>query len=204
MDLLELMAYRIIPVVVLEDASRARPLAQALRDGGLPVAEVTLRTRAALDAIAAMSRDTGLLVGAGTVVNPSQVDSAADAGARFIVSPGFDPEVIEQSRKRGLPVVPGAVTPTEIMRALAAGITTVKFFPANNFGGVKSIKALSGPFPNVKFVPTGGVSLANFGEYLSLPCVPAVCGTWMVPAHLLSTGDFTGITRLVREAVAAL
>jgi 2-dehydro-3-deoxyphosphogluconate aldolase/(4S)-4-hydroxy-2-oxoglutarate aldolase len=151
-----------------------------------------------------MSRDTGLLVGAGTVVNPSQVDSAADAGARFIVSPGFDPEVIEQSRKRGLPVVPGAVTPTEIMRALAAGITTVKFFPANNFGGVKSIKALSGPFPNVKFIPTGGVSLSNLGEYLSLPCVPAVCGTWMVPAHLLSTGDFTGITRLVREAVAAL
>jgi 2-dehydro-3-deoxyphosphogluconate aldolase/(4S)-4-hydroxy-2-oxoglutarate aldolase len=204
MELLELMAYRVIPVVVLEDASHAQPLAQALRDGGLPVAEVTLRTSAALDAIAAMSRDTGLLVGAGTVVNPSQVDSAADAGARFIVSPGFDPEVIEQSRKRGLPVVPGAVTPTEIMRALAAGITTVKFFPANNFGGVKSIKALSGPFPNVKFIPTGGVSLSNLGEYLSLPCVPAVCGTWMVPAHLLSTGDFTGITRLVREAVAAL
>lgn len=194
---------RIIPVVVLHDASKAPALADALVAGNLPVAEVTLRTPAGLDSIRAIAGRDDILVGAGTVTTPEQVDAVADAGAKFIVSPGFSSAVVERAQQRGVPVVPGCVTPSEIMAALEAGLTTVKFFPASTYGGAKAIKALAAPFGGVSFVPTGGVSTDNLAEYLSLPFVPAVGGSWMVPADLVDAGDFETITHLSTQAVAA-
>lgn len=202
-DLAAVTAYRLIPVVVIHDAARAEGLAQALVTGGLPVAEVTFRTAAAEASIRVMAAHSDLLVGAGTVVNPDQVDRAVDAGARFIVSPGLSGAVVERCRQQGVPVVPGCVTPTEVMAALSSGLTTLKFFPAAQFGGPAAIKALSGPFPQVSFIPTGGVTPVNLGEYLSLGCVPAVGGSWMVPASALEAGDFSGISQLCRAAVDA-
>lgn len=203
MNLSELTAQRLVPVVVLNDAARAEGLAAALVAGGLPVAEVTFRTAAAPEAIRIMARNPDIMVGAGTVLSAAQVDQAADAGATFIVSPGFRDEVVQRAFDRGLLVVPGTVTPTEIMQALAAGITTVKFFPAGTFGGAKAIKALSAPFRDVRFIPTGGVSTENLADYLSLSCVAAVGGSWMVPEKLLDAGAWDEVTRLTRDAVAA-
>jgi len=204
-DILERMTQsKIIPVVVLEDAEQAVPLARALVAGGITVAEVTFRTAAAADAIRRMSEVPEMLVGAGTVLTPEQVDEAADAGARFIVCPGFLPSVVERSIERGLVVVPGAVTPSEIMSALALGLTTLKFFPANVYGGVSALAGLAAPFPQVRFVPTGGVSSANLAEYLALPNVAAVGGTWMVKPDLIASGDFEAVESLSREAVASV
>ena len=163
----DLVTHRIIPVVVVNDAARADGLAQALLEGGLPVAEVTFRTTAAPEAIRAMSKQADLLVGAGTVLTPEQVDVAVDAGARFIVSPGLRADVVERAQQRGVPVIPGAVTPSELMAAQALGLTTVKFFPASTYGGASAIKALHAPFRDLQFIPTGGVSLANLADYLS-------------------------------------
>jgi len=198
----ELSEHRIVPVVVVNDADRAAPLADALVAGGLPVAEVTLRTSAGLESIRRMAANPGLLVGAGTVLTATQVDEVADAGARFVVSPGLSRAVVERAQARGLLVLPGAVTPTEIMAALDLGLTTVKFFPAGQYGGVATLKALGEPFRGVRFVPTGGVSLDNLSEYLALPHVPAVGGTWMVKPALVDAGDFATITRLAADAVA--
>jgi 2-dehydro-3-deoxyphosphogluconate aldolase/(4S)-4-hydroxy-2-oxoglutarate aldolase len=194
---------RLVPVVVLDDAARADPLAQALLEGGLPVAEVTFRTDAAAEAIAWLSGRGDVLVGAGTVLTPEQVDLAVDAGASFVVSPGLSRAVVERCRERGVTALPGAVTATEIQAALELGITTVKFFPARASGGVEAVKALSAPFPGVRFVPTGGIDADDCAEYLRLPSVLAVGGSWMVPRKAIADGDFDRIRELTRAAVAA-
>ncbi|HLU27947.1 MAG TPA: bifunctional 4-hydroxy-2-oxoglutarate aldolase/2-dehydro-3-deoxy-phosphogluconate aldolase [Glycomyces sp.] len=197
-----LAAARLVPVVVLDDAAHARPLAGALAEGGLPVAEVTFRTAAAAEAIAEMAADGRVLIGAGTVLTPAQVDQAVDAGARYVVSPGFSRDVVDRCAERGVLALPGAVTATEIQAALAAGITTVKFFPAETSGGAAAIKALSAPFGDVRFVPTGGIGPKNLAEYLDLPAVTAVGGSWMVPRDLIAAGRFAEVTAKVAEAVA--
>jgi 2-dehydro-3-deoxyphosphogluconate aldolase/(4S)-4-hydroxy-2-oxoglutarate aldolase len=192
---------RVLPVVVLDDVARAEPLAAALARGGLRCAEVTFRTAAAAESIRIMAADPDLLVGAGTVLTPDQVDKAVDAGARFIVSPGFGPAVVRRSEERGVPVFPGVATATEIQMALDAGLSTVKFFPAEQLGGVAMIKALAAPFRAVRFIPTGGVTTANLASYLANPAVLAVGGTWMVAPDLLAAGDWAEVTRRTRAAV---
>lgn len=199
----EMFSVRIVPVVVLNDAKDAEPLGRALMAGGLPVAEVTFRTAAAADSIRAMSAVDGLIVGAGTVLNPGQVAQAVDAGAQFIVSPGLRRDVVLAAQAAGISVLPGAVTPSEIMAAQELGLDTVKFFPANVYGGAAAIKALSAPFGDMRFVPTGGVSVGNLSDYLSLWCVPAVGGSWMVPVDLIREGAFDRVSELCRDAVAA-
>jgi 2-dehydro-3-deoxyphosphogluconate aldolase/(4S)-4-hydroxy-2-oxoglutarate aldolase len=195
---------KIVPVVVLEDAGGAAPLAAALLDGGLRCAEVTFRTAAAADAIRVMAERAELFVGAGTVLTPAQVDQAVAAGARFIVSPGFGPAVVKHCQELGVPVYPGVATATEIQMALDAGIETVKFFPAEQLGGVPMLKALAAPFRSVRFIPTGGVSTANVASYLAVPAVVAVGGTWMVAPDLLAAGDWAEVTRRTRAALGAL
>lgn len=178
----------VVPVVKLDDASEAVPLAKALIKGGVPLAEVTFRTDAAEDSIRLMAEQVpDVMVGAGTVLTTQQVDAAYNAGAKFIVSPGFDAKVVEYCLKLQLPVFPGCVTPTEIMDALSLGLTTLKFFPANIYGGLAGIKALSAPFPQVRFMPTGGVSSANLAEYLRFDRVIACGGSWMVKSDLEET-----------------
>lgn len=192
---------RLVPVVVLDDAARAAPLAEALVAGGLPVAEVTFRTAAAVESIRAMAANPEMLVGAGTVLTVEQVDAAVDAGARYIVSPGFSVSVVRRARERGVLALPGTVTATEVQAALGEGLTAVKFFPAETSGGAAAIKALSAPFADVRFVPTGGIGPKNVAEYLALPCVLAVGGSWMVPRDVVAAGDFARITDLTAEAV---
>lgn len=192
---------RVVPVVILDDAAAAPALAAALRAGGLPVAEVTLRTAAAESAMRAMAEDPDMLVGAGTVTRPDQVDRALECGARFIVSPGFSAEVVRTCQDRGVPVLPGVATPSEIQWALEAGLDTVKFFPAETLGGVAALKAMSAPFPDIRFVPTGGVGPQNLASYLALPSVMAVGGSWLVDRATLARHDFGEITRLTAEAV---
>ena len=203
MDILSaLTAARLVPVVVLDDAADADALAGALVAAGLPVAEVTLRTAAAPDSIRAMAARGDILVGAGTVLTPAQVDQAVAAGAKYVVSPGLSRAVVERAQEHGVLALPGAVTATEIQAALELGLTTVKFFPAGTSGGAAAIKALAAPFDGVRFVPTGGVGPANLAEYLSIPAVAAVGGSWMVPQDLVRAGDFAGIAALTAEAVA--
>ena len=199
----DITRHRIVPVVVCSDAARADALGDALVRGGLPVAEITFRTAAAADTIRTLARRDDLLVGAGTVVSTDQVDQAAEAGARFIVSPGLDADVVRRAQERGLDIVPGCVTPSEIMAARRLGLDTVKFFPAGSYGGAKAIAALSAPFRDMKFIPTGGVSLANLTDYLGQSCIPAVGGSWMVPATAVDAGDTDAIAQLCAEAVTA-
>ncbi len=203
MSVLDTLAtHRIVPVVVLDDAADAAPLAQALVAGGLPVAEVTFRTAAAAEAIGIMAARGDIIVGAGTVLTPAQVDQAAAAGATYIVSPGTSVKVVERAREHGLAVLPGAVTPTEIQAAVELGFDTLKFFPANVYGGAAALKSLSAPFGAVKFVPTGGIGPANLAEYLAVPSVAAVGGSWMVPAASVRAGDFATVQQLTADAVA--
>ena len=199
----EVLARRIVPVVVVRDSARAAGLADALVAADLPIAEVTLRTPAAPEANAMMAKKSGLLVGAGTVLDAAQVDLAVDAGARFLVSPGYSADVVSRAAERGIAVIPGTVTPTEVITALAAGLRLLKFFPAGNYGGTGTLKAFASVFAEARFVPTGGVSPANLSQYLSLPNVPAVGGSWMVPADLVDAGDFAAIEQLSVDAVAA-
>ncbi|MFC7404202.1 bifunctional 4-hydroxy-2-oxoglutarate aldolase/2-dehydro-3-deoxy-phosphogluconate aldolase [Georgenia alba] len=201
---------RLLPVVVLQDADQAVPLARALVAGGLPVAEVTFRTAAAADSIRAMAEagltapdGTPMLIGAGTVVSPEQVDQAVSAGASFVVSPGLSAAVVERCQEQGVLVLPGTATASEIQAALALGLRAVKFFPAGVAGGPAALKALSASFPQMRFVPTGGVSEANLGEYLAVPSVLAAGGSWMVPADVVAAGDGATIERLTASAVAA-
>lgn len=194
--------WRLVPVVVLDRVEDAGPLGAALKRGGLPCAEVTFRTPAAAAAIREMSQDSELLVGAGTVVHPDQVDVAVDAGASFVVSPGFSLAVVQRCQALGIPVLPGVATPSEVMMALDAGLDAVKFFPAETNGGVPALRAISAPFPAVRFVPTGGVTAANLPDYLALPSVLAVGGTWMVAPKLIKAGSFDEVTRLTAEAIA--
>lgn len=202
-DVLSRLAeHRLVPVVVLDEVRDAAPLADALIGGGLPVAEVTFRTAAAADAIRVIADRGDVLVGAGTVVTPAQVDRAVAAGAQYVVSPGTSRAVVERAQERGVPVLPGAITATEVQAALDLGLDTVKFFPAGTSGGSRAIAALAAPFGGVQFVPTGGVGPANLDEYLALPCVAAVGGSWMVPRDRVRAGDLEGVRSLVADAVA--
>lgn len=192
----------ILPVVVLDSAASAEPLGAALLAAGIRQAEVTLRTPAALDALRILARIPGLRVGAGTVLEEAQVDDAVDAGAAFVVSPGLDDGVLAAARRRGVSAVPGIATATELMRARALGVGTVKFFPAEPLGGPDAVKALASVFPDVSFIPTGGIGPHRAREYLALPSVTAIGGSWMVPRETIAAGDFAAIERLCREAVA--
>jgi 2-dehydro-3-deoxyphosphogluconate aldolase/(4S)-4-hydroxy-2-oxoglutarate aldolase len=196
-------AHRLLPVVVLDNLAAATPLARALIDGGLRCAEVTFRTSAAADAIRTMAEQPELLVGAGTVLTAEQVDRAVEAGARFVVSPGFGPAVVRRCQQLGVPVFPGVATATEIQMALDAGLSTVKFFPAEQLGGAAMVKALAAPFRSVRFIPTGGVTTTNLGDYLAVSAVVAVGGTWMVAPDLLAAADWPEVTRRTAAAVAA-
>lgn len=189
-------------MLVVDDAEFSADVVAALVAGGIGCAEITLRTPSALAAIAASSEVPNALVGAGTVLDPEDVDRVHDAGARFIVSPGFDEEVVARALELGLVVLPGAATATEVQRARRAGCTTVKFFPADSLGGLAGIGALAAPFVDQQFVPSGGVSAANLADYLAHRSVPAVSGSWMVAADLLAARDLEGIERLSREATA--
>ena len=191
----------IVPVVVLDDAKDAVSTAKALLAGGVDVMEITFRTAAAADSIKAVSESCpDMLVGAGTVVTLDQCKQALECGAQFIVSPGFDPEVVSWCAERNVPITPGCVTPTEIMAARKLGLNVVKFFPAGVYGGSKAMKALSAPFGGIKFIPTGGVDAKNLKEYLEAPFVHAVGGSWLCPKKEIAAGNFDAVTALCREA----
>lgn len=196
-----IVAHTLVPVVVIDDAAQAPGLAEALAAGGLPIAEVTFRTPAARDAIAAMSRNADVLVGAGTVRTPEQVEQAVDAGARYIVSAGLSEKVVRRCQELDVPVLPGAVTATEIQAAAELGLDTVKFFPAETSGGAAAIKALSAPFGDISFVPTGGIGPKNLADYIAVKTIVGCGGSWMCPRDALASGDFATIERLTREAV---
>ena len=191
----------IIPVVVLNKVSDAEPLAAALVAGGLPCAEVTFRTDAAEESIRAIAKKfPDMFVGAGTVLSTEQVDRAIGAGAKFIVSPGLNPKVVEYCIKEGYPVCPGIMTPTELEVALGFGLDVVKFFPAENAGGLQMIKAMSAPYTMMKFMPTGGINATNVRDYLACDKILACGGSWMVKGDLVAAGDFAKIEKLTREA----
>lgn len=190
----------IIPVVVLEDAKSAAPLAKALMEGGLPCAEVTFRTKAAAEAIRIMSREPGLLVGAGTVLTTEQVDQAMEAGAKFIVSPGLNPEVVRYCQAKNIPITPGTQTPSEMEQALSLGLEVVKFFPAEPAGGLKMIKAVAAPFTTLRFMPTGGIDPVNVREYLAYSKILACGGSWMVKQDLIRDGRFEKIKEMAAQA----
>lgn len=193
---------KIVPVVKLDRVEDALPLAKALLDGGLPVAEITFRTDAAEEAIRQIrNKYPEMLCGAGTVVNLDQAERAVSAGAAFIVSPGLSREVIQYAQKNHIPVLPGCCTPTEIMEAMNCGLTVVKFFPAKQFGGLDTIKALSAPFPGMMFMPTGGISAENLRTFLDFNKIYACGGSWMVADNLIKEGRFDEIARLTKDAV---
>ncbi|MDP3342636.1 bifunctional 4-hydroxy-2-oxoglutarate aldolase/2-dehydro-3-deoxy-phosphogluconate aldolase [Frigidibacter sp.] len=192
----------VIPVLVIDDLAHAVPLARALIAGGLPALEVTLRTPQALDAIRAMAEVPGGVVGAGTLLTPADVRAAKAAGAQFGVSPGATDRLIAACEDEGLPLLPGAATATEVMLLLEWGFTVQKFFPAEASGGAPALKAIGAPIPQVSFCPTGGVSLANAGDYLSLPNVLCAGGSWVAPKAALAAGDWDKVEALAREAAA--
>ena len=206
MDILsEISNIGIVPVIALDNANQAVPLAKALIDGGLPCAEVTFRTAAAEESIRQMARHCpDMLVGAGTILTPEQADKAVAAGARFIVSPGLNEEVVKHCQKIGVPIIAGVATPSEVEKALSLGLTTLKFFPAEAAGGLAMIKAMSAPYSQVKFMPTGGINAKNVNSYLSFKKVIACGGSWMVSKELINSGNFAEITRLTKEAVATM
>ncbi|WP_294149740.1 bifunctional 4-hydroxy-2-oxoglutarate aldolase/2-dehydro-3-deoxy-phosphogluconate aldolase [uncultured Clostridium sp.] len=193
---------RIVPVVKLDHVEDALPLAKALIDGGLPVAEITFRTDAAEESIRVI-RNTypEMLCGAGTVVNIDQAERAVAAGAAFIVSPGFTKDVVEYAARKNIPVLPGCCTPTEIIDAMNYGLNVVKFFPAKQYGGLDTIKALAAPFPGIRFMPTGGINTGNLREFLDNDKIYACGGSWMVADSLIKEKRFDEITRLTKEAV---
>lgn len=192
----------IVPVVVLEDASAAKPLADALCEGGLPCAEVTFRTAAAEEAIRAMAQSNkDMLIGAGTVLSTKQVDRAIAAGASFIVSPGLNPVIVTYCLEKNIPVIPGVTAPSQIEQAIELGLEVVKFFPAEAAGGLKMIKAMAAPYTTMKFMPTGGINEKNLTEYLAYPKILACGGSWMVSKELITAGRFDEIKRRTREAV---
>lgn len=193
----------LIPVITISRPEDAEPLGRALLAGGIDCAEVTFRTTNAAEVIRRMSGELDkMLVGAGTVLTVQQAEQAVGAGARYIVSPGFDAAIVDWCLERRIPVLPGVATPTEIMKARARGVTLLKFFPAEGLGGVRMLKALSGPFPGIRFIPTGGINATNLPEYLALPNVVACGGSWMATSSMIAEGQFDEITRLAREAQA--
>jgi 2-dehydro-3-deoxyphosphogluconate aldolase / (4S)-4-hydroxy-2-oxoglutarate aldolase len=198
-----LAAGPVMPVVVIDDAAHAVPLAKALVAGGIRAIEITLRTGAALEAIQAIARDVpDAIPGVGTAVTAADVLAALDAGAKFIVSPGMTPALSEAAIGSGLPFLPGIATASELMAGMAVGLSAFKFFPAAQAGGIDGLKALGGPFPSVRFCPTGGVSAANAAAYLALPNVACVGGSWLAPRETIAAGDFAKIEQLAREAAA--
>ncbi|MCE6953263.1 bifunctional 4-hydroxy-2-oxoglutarate aldolase/2-dehydro-3-deoxy-phosphogluconate aldolase [Cereibacter sphaeroides] len=192
----------VVPVLVIEDLAHARPLAEALVAGGLPALEVTLRTPVALEAIRIMAEVEGGIVGAGTLLTPADVAAAKAAGARFGVSPGATDRLLDACADQGLALLPGAATATEVMVLLERGYTMQKFFPAESVGGAPALKAIGGPLPQVSFCPTGGISLKNARDYLALPTVVCVGGSWVAPRAMMEAGDWAGITALAAEAAA--
>ena len=195
--------FGLVPVVVLEDEKNALPLAKALVEGVLPVAEVTFRTAAAEASIKKMCEAyPDMVVGAGTVLNIEQVEKAVAAGAKFIVSPGYDEEIVNYCLEKDIPIYPGTVTPSDLSKAVKKGLSVVKFFPAEQYGGVNTIKALAAPFTTVKFMPTGGVNAKNLKDYLSCNKIVACGGSWMVKGDLIKAQEFEKIKELTREAVA--
>ena len=198
----QLGTYGIVPVVVLQDAAKAEPLAEALCKGGLACAEVTFRTDAAEESIRIMSEKLPeMLVGAGTVLTTEQADRAVKAGAKFIVSPGLNPEVVKWCQAHEVPVIPGIVTPTEMEQAIGLGLTMVKFFPAEPAGGLKYIRAIAAPYTMMKFMPTGGINPQNVREYLAYDRIAACGGSWMVKNTMIENNEFDRIEELVKEAV---
>ncbi|PYG85851.1 2-dehydro-3-deoxyphosphogluconate aldolase/(4S)-4-hydroxy-2-oxoglutarate aldolase [Ruminiclostridium sufflavum DSM 19573] len=195
----------IVPVVKINDTEKAVPLAKALSDGGIPAAEITFRTEQAEEAIVRITKEMpDVLVGAGTVLTTEQADRAIKAGAGFVVSPGLNPQVVAHCMQKGIPVIPGCSNPSDIEQAMALGLDVVKFFPAEAAGGVKMLKALSGPYGNMKFMPTGGITADNVNDYLSFSKVIACGGSWMVPENLIKQGNFEKITILAREAMESI
>ena len=195
----------VVPALVLDQTEHALPLAKALFQGGLPCVEVTLRTPAALEGLRLMAGySERLMIGAGTVLNAAQADEAIAAGAKFIVSPGIDTDLIQHCQKKGVPIIPGACTPTEVMLAVNLGLECVKFFPAAAYGGLPVLKALHGPFPAMRFMPTGGMSLEALPDYLSFKPVLAVGGTWMVKKEWLTHERFDVIADACTATVDAV
>ncbi len=206
MDIIkELSLIGIVPVIALNDAKDASALAGALTSGGLPCAEITFRTAAAEESIKIMSREyPDMIIGAGTVLTPEQADTAVAAGAKFIVSPGLNPEVVKHCISKGYPIVPGCATPTEIEKAMTLGLDTVKFFPAEAAGGLAMIKAMSAPYGKIKFMPTGGINEKNINDYLSFGKIFACGGSWMASSKMISEGKFDEIEKLTRDAVSLM
>lgn len=195
----------IVPVIKIDNADDAIDLAKALRNGGINCAEITFRTDAAEESISRISKEfPDMLIAAGTVLTPGQADAAMNAGAKFIVSPGLNPDVVRHCQKKGYPVIPGVCTPTEVEAALSLGLKYLKFFPAEAAGGVAMIKAMSAPYTMVRFMPTGGINLKNVAEYLNCKVVYACGGSWMVPADKIAAGDFDAIEKLTAQAVEIL
>lgn len=200
-----LRALRLLPVIVIEDPQDAAPLARALRDGGLPCAEVTFRTAAAAEAIRRMvDADPAMLVGAGTVLTPEQARAAREAGASFIVSPGFGPAVVDYCQEQGIPVFPGVATPTEVEAALAKGLRTLKFFPAEPMGGIKFLKAIAAPYGMVEWMPTGGINRENVRGYLDFKKVVACGGSWMAPTEWIGNKQFDRVREETELAVRSV
>jgi len=192
----------IVPVIKIKDAAQAVPLCRALQNGGLPVAEITFRTDAAAQSIKNVAAELpGVLVGAGTVLSPAQVDQAIEAGAKFIVTPGFNPDVVGRCVERGIPIFPGCPTTSDIERAIGFGLKIVKFFPAEAMGGLDVIKAVSAPYGDVKFMPTGGITEDNMNQYLAFDKVVACGGSWLAPEKLIDAGDFAAIEEITRKTV---
>jgi len=193
----------VIPVIVIDDLTKAVPLAEALVAGGVRVLEVTMRTPVALDAIRAIAKAVeGAIIGVGTITRPEDFERAITAGAHFGVSPGLTPSLVEAARACGLPMLPGVMTPSDAIAARAAGFTELKLFPAQQAGGIGMIKAMGGPFPDVTFCPTGGVTAASAPDFLALPNVGCVGGSWLTPKDAVAAGDWRMITALAREAAA--
>lgn len=200
----ELAGHRLVPVITIDDAGASVDLAHALLAGGIACAEVVLRTPAAVNALRAMASVPGFTAGSGTVLSVADAAAALDAGARFVVCPGFDDEIVDYVRAGGAGVLPGVATATEAQRAIRAGVDVVKFFPADRLGGLDTIRALAAPFPMLGFVPSGGVTVATAAEYLGFVGVPAVSGSWMAPRDAIAARDWPSIARLTAEAVAAI
>ena len=192
---------KVVPVVAIESVDDAERLADALTAGGIPCAEITLRTAAGLSAIEALAKRSDFLVGAGTVNNAEQAAKVTDAGAKFIVAPGFNPRTVKWCVDNKVPMYPGTSSPTDLESALEFGLEIVKFFPAEAMGGVKTLKAFHGPYRSIRFMPTGGVSLSNLRDYLSLPYVIACGGSWMAKSNLIAEGRFDEITKMAAETV---
>ena len=193
---------KVVPVVAIQNLDDAERLADALTAGGIACAEITLRTEAGLPAIELLAKRSGFLVGAGTVHNADQAAAVVDAGAKFVVAPGFNPKTVAKCIDKNVPIFPGTSSPTDLEMAMEFGLDIVKFFPAEAMGGVKTLKAFHGPYHTIRFMPTGGVSMANLKDYLSLPYVIGCGGSWMAKGDLITAGRFDEITRLAKETVA--